>query len=108
LHGLDVAPIALLKSRKRLRDMERAEASQFLTQLAQKPVGANLVFAARMAVLSQYFDQDEVTEAIGYTPVPFMVERIALRKRLLADETPEPEDMIGPYSETAAEAGDLR
>jgi hypothetical protein len=45
-----------------------------------------LVLAVRGVILSAYFDQNEVHRAIGYSPLPFLTRRMALRRRLLGRE----------------------
>ena len=53
----------------------------------------------RAAVLAPYYDLDEVAAHVGYRPIPFMRERLALRRRLLAGGEAGAGDQLGPFSE---------
>jgi len=101
---LDQAPKWMLRRWTRLQDMPRAEASALLSSIQHGPIPplADMVMAARAAVLAPYYDLDEVGRHIGWDPGPFMRERVALRARLLAGRTPElvREATIGPFSAT--------
>jgi hypothetical protein len=83
---LDWAPVFLMQSWHRLHAMPRARAASLLSEMVHGRYAAlrSIVVAVRGLVLSAYFDQDSVHRAIGYAPVPFMTERIARRKLLLA------------------------
>jgi len=102
VHALDLSPLWNLKGLRRLRALDRDEAEDFLNEVAKGALGRQLVFAARMAILSQYFDSDEVQKAIGYEPTEFMQSRLNLRTRMMAGSEPAPKEHIGPYSEEAA------
>jgi hypothetical protein len=82
---MDWAPRLLLRSHRRLQGLERSEGARILEQLVHSRLEAlrSAVLAARGIILSAYFDQQEVHEALGYAPVPFMRERVARRARLL-------------------------
>jgi hypothetical protein len=83
---LDFLPLLLLKGR-RLQKLPREAAARLLTGLSHSTIGflRLLCVGVRGAILSGYFDQDEVHKVLGYAPVPFISERTALRKtRLLA------------------------
>ena len=83
---LDFLPLLLLKGR-RLQKLEREQAASLLTWLSHSRLGVVrlLCTGVRGAILSGYFDQDEVHKVLGYTPIPFISERTALRQtRLLA------------------------
>ena len=98
LHLLDLAPLWRLRGWTRLRDMDRAAAAALLQSLAEsrvKPLRLVLM-GARAAVLSSYYDLEEVHEAMGYQPMPFLQRRADLRRRLLAGARPEEGDLIGP------------
>lgn len=100
LHLLDWAPLWRFKSFHRLRSLPQDRAAAVLAGLGESRLAVfrQLIMAARGVVLSTYFDQPEVHEALGYDPVPFLRGRLALRARLLAGEPAAPEDMLGPFS----------
>ena len=106
LRALDLAPIWRGRALKRLRDLPQAEASALFGELAHSRLGplGDLVAAARAAVLAPYYDLDELTEHVGYRPVPFMRQRVALRARLLAGGVATPADHIGPFSDAVRAA----
>lgn len=81
---LDWLPILTLRSRDRLQRLRPDRASAFFTRWARSRIKALrlLVTGVRSLVLSVYFDQPAVHEALKYQPVPFMRERIALRALL--------------------------
>ena len=81
---LDFLPLLLLKGR-RLQKLGREPAARFLTWLSHSKLGLVrlLCTGVRGAILSGYFDQDEVHKVLGYTPVPFISGRTALRQKQL-------------------------
>jgi hypothetical protein len=89
---IDWAPRLLFKSVRRLSRIDRREASAILGQMASSSnnLWRSLIVSVRALVLSAYFDQDEVHRAIHYRPVPFIRDRLKLRRRLLrpAEVTP--------------------
>jgi hypothetical protein len=96
IHLLDWAPLWSLRATQPLHRMDRAAASEVLQALSSsrlKPIRL-MIMAARAAVLSSYYDLDEVHEAIGYHPMPFLRERAALRRRLMAGEPTGAGDLI--------------
>lgn len=96
IHLLDWSPVWRGVALRRVQHLDKARAERLLTDIGMSPspLVRVLILAARGVALSVYFDQDEVHEAIGYRPVPFLVERIAVRRRLLAGEAPRPEDAV--------------
>ncbi len=82
---IDWAPRLLLRSFKRLHRIDRHEASAILREMGESPnnLWRSLIVSVRALVLSAYFDQDEVHRAIHYSPVPFIKDRLKLRRRLL-------------------------
>jgi hypothetical protein len=82
---LDWAPRLLFKSFRRLHRIDRKEANAILRQMGESSnaIWRSLLLGVRALVLSAYFDQDEVHRAIHYSPVPFMRNRLKLRRRLL-------------------------
>jgi hypothetical protein len=83
---LDWAPRFLFVSVKRLHALGRARASRLLSEMVSGRFALlrTVVVAVRGLVLSAYFDQDEVHEALGYAPLPFLRERVERRKQLVA------------------------
>lgn len=83
---LDLAPLWRLRGVRRLRRWPAEQGAALLDDLGHSRVGllATTVIAARAAVMTAYFDIPAVHDAIGYSPVPFMRERIAARRTLLA------------------------
>ena len=81
---LDFLPLLLLKG-SRLQKLEREPASRFLTWLSHSRLGILRLLCTGMrgAILSGYFDQDEVHKVLGYAPIPFISERTALRQARL-------------------------
>lgn len=105
LHIIDAAAIPVSPSHKPLRKLPRAEAQAVANRLSTSVIRplADLVVVARAAVIAPFYDLDEVWEHIGYRPVPFMRDRVALRKRLIAGEAATPGDAIGPFSDAVAD-----
>jgi len=86
---LDWLPILTLRSHDRLQRLRPERASAFFSRWARSRIKALrlLVTGVRSLVLSVYFDQTAVHEALKYRPVPFMRDRIALRALLLPART---------------------
>lgn len=101
VHTLDLAPIWRLRGLYRLRDMERDAADALLQRLSHSRLKLLrlMVMAARAAVLSVYYDQPEVHDAMGYRPLPFIQQRADLRRRLLDGAVPTDADRVGPSVE---------
>jgi hypothetical protein len=98
---LDWSPLWRLRSVRPLHQHDRPWAAAHLQLLSTsrfKPIRL-MIMAARAAVLSVYYDQDEVHEALDYDPMPFLQGRADLRRRLMEGQAAGPEDHIGPYSE---------
>lgn len=100
VHLLDWAPLWRFKSWRRLRSLPPARAAAVLDGLAESRLAVfrQLIMAARGVVLSTYFDQPEVHDALDYHPEPFLRARLELRARLLAGEPTTPADQLGPFS----------
>lgn len=98
---VDWSPIWRLRGVRRLSNTPPEVATRVIHGMgvSRLPVVRTLVFGVRGLLLSVYFDQPEVHEALGYRPVPFMRSRIALRHRLLEGGTPTPSDGLGHHSE---------
>ncbi|MFH1463831.1 MAG: hypothetical protein ABIO70_05565 [Pseudomonadota bacterium] len=98
---LDWSPVWRLRGLFRLRDMDREAAGALLQSMAEsrlKPLRL-LMMGARAAVLSSYYDLEEVHSAMGYHPMPFLQQRTDLRRRLLTGERPTEADLMGPSVE---------
>jgi hypothetical protein len=82
---LDWAPRLLLKSWRKLHQLPPDKASHFLESLERGRWHAlrTVIVPIRGAILSVYFDQDEVHRALNYTPVQFITDRVRLRAELL-------------------------
>ena len=98
---LDLSPLWRLRSLQPLHAWDREAAAEHMQQLSNsrlEPIRL-MIMAARAAVLSHYYDQDEVHEALDYAPMPFLQERADLRRKLLDGDQAHPDDLIGPYAE---------
>lgn len=98
---LDWAPLWRLRGLRPLHSWDRPQAAELLQRLANsrfKPIRL-MIMAARAAVLSSYYDLDEVHQAMGYDPMPFLQGRVDLRRRLIDGQEAQPDDTIGPYAE---------
>ncbi|HMJ10635.1 MAG TPA: hypothetical protein VK524_04465 [Polyangiaceae bacterium] len=82
---LDWAPRFAFFSRHRLQGLTAEEGSLFLSRLGATRLHLlrTLLTGIRGAILSAYFDQDEVHRALGYAPLPFISERRELRAQLI-------------------------
>lgn len=96
VHLLAWSPLWRFAGLTTLHRLPRERASAILDGMAHSRVAGirMLVVALRGVVLSTYFDQARVHEALGYEPVPFLAERVALRGRILAGEEPTASDAI--------------
>ncbi len=97
LYALDWAPLWRFKAWRRLGRLDKERAELLLTELGESPwpLLRMIVLGPRGLILSTYFDQDEVHAAMGYAPLPFLQERVALRHRLLAGAPYTDADLIG-------------
>ena len=82
---LDWAPRLAFFSRHRLQGLTAEEGGMFLAKLGASRLHLlrTLLTGIRGAILSAYFDQDEVHRALGYAPLPFIEGRRELRAQLL-------------------------
>jgi hypothetical protein len=87
---LDVLPILSFVRVRPLRRLARADASALLAKWAKSrlTVLRLLVMGVRSLVLSVYFDQSEVHAGMGYAPVPFIRDRMRLRRDLMKPRFP--------------------
>jgi hypothetical protein len=83
---IDWLPVLTFRSRGRLHELGPERASAFVARWAKSRIKALrlLMFGLQSLVLSIYFDQTDVHEALGYRPVPFMRERVGVRRLLTA------------------------
>jgi hypothetical protein len=81
VHALDWSPIWRLRGWRRIQHLTPEAAATALTELdaSRWVIIRSMLVAVRAIILSQFFDQPEVHEAMGYTPVGFTRQRIALR-----------------------------
>lgn len=100
---LDVAPIWRFRAFSRIQKLGRDQAESVLTEMGESrsPFIRMLVLGVRGLVLSTFYDQDEVHAAMDFHPIPFIENRIELRKRILAGGTPVEEDGILPIPSAA-------
>jgi hypothetical protein len=97
VHALDWAPLWRGVAFRRLQRLDRDRAEQLLTQMGESRSGIvrAMILGVRGLVLSTFFDQDEVHRAMDWHPLPFLVERMELRERLLAGASPTVQDSVG-------------
>ena len=97
---LEFSPIWRFQGLRRLSRLPHLAAAEVLTGLTHSRlmVLRQLMLAVKGLVLPGYFDQDEVHEALGYSPVPFISKRVAFRQRLKKMELPNEDDTMGPHS----------
>ncbi len=81
---LDWSPRWMLRSRRKLTELPRSKANAIIERIGSSKISyvRTLVVGVRGLILSGYFDQPEVHEAIGYAPIPFMAERVDARRAL--------------------------
>ena len=93
---LDLAPIWRLVSWRRVQSLDPARGAAILGPIgtSKLPGLRLLMLGVRGLILSVYFDQDEVHRALDYAPIPFITQRIDLRKRLRAGGTEATSDRI--------------
>jgi hypothetical protein len=82
---VDWAPRFCFWSWHRLQGLTPQEGARFLATLgtSRLQILRPLLLGIRGAILSAYFDQDEVHRALNYAPLQFMSERVELRTKLL-------------------------
>ncbi|HAN31809.1 MAG TPA: hypothetical protein DCQ06_09455 [Myxococcales bacterium] len=99
---LDWSPIWRFEGVVRLQSLPPEQGSAVLDRVASSRFALlrTFVTAARAAVLTAYFDLPVVHDALGYDPVGFMRERIALRRRLEAGKVSEQTDLLQPSPQT--------
>lgn len=86
---LDFAPLFFSGVGRRLHELDSLKARTIVRALAHTRFAPlrTAILGIRGLVLSTYFDQQEVHEAIGYHPVPFIRDRLE-RRRLLTEVAP--------------------
>lgn len=97
-HILDLSPLWRLRGTRRLRSLSPEQASAALDAITQHrwlPVRM-LTLPPKAIILSGYFDQDEVHEAIDYAPLPFMHERLAQRAARMSEQNTAPRTEVAP------------
>ena len=103
---LDWSPIFTFRATKRLHRLSPQRASEMLTRLGRSRflLFRTCLMAARAAVLTAYFDLPAVHRAMGYDPVGFMRQRIALRQRLLDGAEPGDSHELTPSADALVSA----
>lgn len=106
---LDWAPLALLKAPCRLQDLEPRRAEHIIASIEHGRwlTLSKLAAGVRASVSLAFYDLPEVHTLIGYEPTPFMRDRVALRRRLLAGESATASDMLTPSEDTLLQAAAL-
>lgn len=97
---LDLAPIWRLKSLRRLHRLEPKVARKILHGIdhSRIPLISAIMMGIKAAVLTAYFDQDEVHRDLDYNHLSFLKERIALRKKILKGFAPGKKEMLSPFN----------
>ena len=100
---LDWSPVWRLRGLRPLHSWDREQGADLLQRLASSRVKLIrlMIVAARAAVLSVYYDQEEVHQALDYHPLPFLQGRADLRRKLMAGDKAGPGDVIGPHAEVS-------
>ena len=95
---LDWSPVWRLQGLRPLHWLSPAKAAAAVDSAAASRIGLlrNVVMGARAAVLMQWYDLPEVHALMNYDPVSHMLERIALRQRLLAGGEVTEADYLHP------------
>jgi hypothetical protein len=85
VHLIDWSPLWRGRGLKPLHALPVLDASERIKQLGESRLAPLrlMLLAPKACILSTYFDQDEVHEALGYDPKSFMRERIERRRALL-------------------------
>jgi len=86
---LDWSPLWRFSSFHRIQHLGRERAAAVLRALSASRSAflRTLMLGVRGSIQSTFYDQDEIHRALGYAPVPFIQDRIELRRRLLRDGT---------------------
>lgn len=94
-----------LRGVRPLHRLTRSESVQVVGTLCRMrfQAGRQLMLAVRGTVVAAYYDQPEVHFALGYHPRPWIRERLALRRRLMAGRPATAEDQI-PFGPPAVSA----
>ena len=93
---LNWAPLWRLRGLRPLTRMSRGQARRHLVAVTQSrwlPVRLSM-YGPLGLFMSNYFDQDYAHRAIGYDPVPFVEERIELRRKWVEGDEPTTDDEI--------------
>jgi hypothetical protein len=82
---LDLAPLLLWSARRRLHSLDDKGIRNVIGRLSHSRWHSirTAIIGVRGMILSAYFDQPEVHDAIGYRPGEFIKLRLELRDRLL-------------------------
>jgi hypothetical protein len=104
IHLLEWAPLWTFMAFSRLSRLDATRADEVLSRLDESRIGLvrTMMIGMRGVILSTWFDQAAVHEALDYEPAAFMRERIALRSRIVGGGEAGSSDRIGPFSKEAA------
>lgn len=101
VHLLDWAPIWRLAAVSRIQRLPQLRAERVLMDMieSRSALVRTLLLAVRGITLSTFYDQDETHRAMGFHPLPFLSDRVELRRRLLM--APRASDGAAPIGERA-------
>jgi hypothetical protein len=91
VHVIDWSPLWRGRGMKPLHALSAAQASDHIKALAESRLAPLrlMLLAPKACILSTYFDQDAVHEALSYDPKAFMRERVERRRALLETKAVE-------------------
>ena len=86
VHLIDWAPIWRLRDTRRIQTLRGARAEELLMEMSASRLTLvrTMLLGIRGITLSTFYDQDETHRAMGFHPLPFVSDKIELRRRLLA------------------------
>lgn len=93
---VDWSQVWRLKSLRPLHSLPRKAAVRAAKALSgmRSRAAHELMLAVRGTVVAAYYDQPEVHFALGYHPKPWIRNRLALRRRLMAGKPATQDDLI--------------
>jgi hypothetical protein len=98
VHLVDWAPVWRFAAPRRIQRLPRERAEQVLMAMSVSrwaPV-RTMILGIRGITLSTFYDQDETHRAMGYDPLPFLSEKVELRRLLLSAPAPNEADRQRP------------
>jgi hypothetical protein len=96
MYVLNWAPLWRLKGMRPLTALPTDVARRHLTGVTKSRwLGIRLLMVGPLGLfMSSYFDQDYVHRELGYDPIPFVAERIELRRKWIEGQEPGAGDEI--------------